>query len=216
MKHLKIYEGYIEEQLNNIKNKLNKLKKIIDFIEKYDFDYLTLTAESTNSDYVFETISKKQGDYYLSYDDYTEPNNGQIKNESLLNLSDKTLDELVKTCDDSILSIDRLLEIGLVDIQQYISIFKKHKEPIDFSQWMFSILIENDLQDEVNTFKFQDVLFSNHPEAFSLFMKECEESQEKSKGRNWDPLKIASGIKEKYKKLFDKYQMEKDSEKYNL
>jgi len=60
------------------------------------------------------------------------------------------------------------------------------------------------------------LLFSTHPESFNIFMDELIESVELSKGKDWEPLKIAPGIEKKYKNLFDDYEVYKSSKKYNL
>ena len=84
-----------------------------------------------------------------------------------------------------------------------------HKEPIKFTEWMFSMLLENDLTEEANSFNFQNILFKTHPEAFVSFMDECIDSKKRSieMGGKWEPLKIAPRIRTNFKHLFDDYEV---------
>jgi hypothetical protein len=216
MNHLKLYEGYLSDKMKVIKDKFNKLKKIIDFIEKYNLNPFIISMESNN--YQFEYIEKDSNDdYILEYIDYTirKKEKKEIR-QKLIDLPDFIIDELITTCETTRFEVETHLEMGVQNIDIFINILKKHKEPIKFNEWMFSQLVENCLQVEANTFKFQNILFSTHPEAFTAFMDECIDSQERSNEYNFEPLRIAIGIEKKYKKLVDDYKTLKDSEKYNL
>ena len=71
-----------------------------------------------------------------------------------------------------------------------------------------------ELADDVNSFKFQDVLFSTHPEAFNVFMDATEYVSKD--GEYKSPLKLNPRIKKKYHDLYEKYIMEQEEKKYNL
>ena len=200
MKHLKIYEGYLSDKMKVIKDKFNKLKKVVDFIEKYDFESFVIAME--HNDIQFEYIEKdSNGDYFLEYVDYNISKK-TIK-KYLVDLPDDVLDSLIECCEQyGRLEIENHLEIGL-NINTFINILKKHKESIKFNTYMFSILVESSLQDKVNTFKFQNILFSTHPEAFTSFMDECIDQQERSKIHKFEPLRIAPGMQTGWLKYSD-------------
>jgi hypothetical protein len=213
MKHLKIYEGYLSDKMKVIKDKFNKLKKIVDFIEKFELKYFNINIES--NDYFFNYIKKDtNGDYFL---DYEIIKTSESARHYIVDLPINVIDDLITNCEqESIFEIQTQLEIGIGDIDTFIKILKTEKNHIKFNTDMFSELIENELQDDANSFKFQDILFSTHPEAFTSFMDECIDGQKRSKKHNFVPLKIAFGIRKKYGKLFNDYKILKNSEKYNL
>ena len=198
------------KELTELVKTPNKLKKLVDFIEKYDFKTFVIAMEHNGIQ--FEDISKdKYGDYILEY----VIGEKTIK-QSLIDLSDDIIDDLIECCEQyGRFEVESHLEIG-IGIDPFIKILKKHKEPIKFNGWMFGMIIESDLQDKVNSFEFQNILFSTHPEAFTSFMDEYLEEKERAKKYHFDPLEIAPGIEKKFKKLFDDYKTTKDSEKYNL
>jgi len=214
MKNLKTFESYLSDKMKNVQDKFNKLKKIIDFINKYKLEYFIISTES--NDNMFEEISKNEdGDYYLTYNSYEGKKETSHETE-ISQLPYAVVDDLIATCEKTYrFTVEFALESS-GNINMFINILKNYKEPIKFTGWMFSMLIENDLQAKSNTFNFQDLLFSTHPESFNIFMDELIESVELSKGKDWEPLKIAPGIEKKYKNLFDDYEVYKSSKKYNL
>jgi hypothetical protein len=76
---------------------------------------------------------------------------------------------------------------------------------------MFGMFIENGHQKEVNTYKFQNALFTSHPEAFIPFMNEATDVR-----GDYEPLKLNPRIKVKFKKLWEEWNMKKQAKKYNL
>jgi len=213
MKNIKTYEGYLSDKMKVIKDKFNKLKNLVDFIEKYQLQHFGISAESPN--FLFEYIVKEEDGFYIEYESYDSNNKSKSNKVELTELSNDVIDELLDLCEnDDILDIERHMEMGLSNIQEWERILKNHKEPIKFSEWMFGMILENDYQKDANTFKFQDLLFKTHPEAFVAFMDECIDSQERTTG--FEALRIAQGIEKKYKSLFDDYKTLKDSEKYNI
>jgi len=215
MKNLKTYESYLSDKMKLIRDKFTKLKKILDFMNKYKLPFFVVAMETPNGDFMFEEIHKEGDNYYLLYEDYRD-NSKQVSIE-LTQLDNDVVDELLDVCEKYYrFTIEYHLETGLSsDIENYIRVYKTHKEPIKFTQWMFSQLLEQELQDDANGYKFQDILFSTHPEAFDAFMDECIDSEKRSKGE-FEPLKLHPKIKLKYKNLLDDYIIKQDGKKYNL
>lgn len=210
---LKTYENYLNDNFKEIKNKYSKLLKIVNFIEKYNLKDFIISAEE--GDYMFAGIYIKNGKYFLDYEYYYDNKSIQKKTE-LSKLDNDVVDNLLKACEENDrFDIETHLEMGITDIDTFITILKKYKKPIKFTQWMISLLLEYNLENEANKFEFQDILFDTHPESFEIFMDECIDSQRRSKGE-WEPLRLAPGIKEKYKNLYDKYELKQNAKKFNV
>ncbi len=210
MESLRTFEGYIDNKIKSLK----KIKEIVDFIEKYNMKYFVIAMEMEDDDYMFEDIRKHNGVYKLEYVDYAYSKKGRLVD--LLKLSEDVVDSLYRCCkENSRFDISFHLETGISSIEEFINILIVSKKKINFSKWIFSMLIENDLQEEANKFKFQDILFSTHPEAYKPFIDECFDITS-----NYVPLKIHPRIKIKYKELLGEYlyksEVEYESEKYNL
>ena len=215
MKKLKTFESYLSDKMISVKEKFNKLKKIIDFIEKYKLKYFIISTETPNGDYLFEEIHKENGNYFLEYESY-ENKKTTNHNTEITELTKSVVDKLLFVCENEQRFTVEFHLSYVSDIDVIINILKAHKEPIEFTEWIFGMLIENDLQEYSNSYKFQNLLFSTHPEAFNIFMNECIESQKNSQNKDWEPLKIAPGIEKKFKNLFDGYEVYLNAKKYNL
>jgi len=217
----KVFEGYVDDKILALK----ELKKIIDFMEKYKMQHFEVGNEYKGL-YHFEYIEKTNDGYIIEYIDYTQDKQGyyhgkdikQIRsyiNCGLLELPNKVIDALMETISDR-WNIEYHLEMITGDVDEFLNIIKIYKEPIEFNTWMMSLFIENDQQDNVNNFEFQNILFSTHPEAFDSFMDECVDGKHRAKSHNFEPLKLDPKIKTKYNNLFDKWNMKHQSKKFNL
>lgn len=200
MNKLKTFESY-KTLLDNSKNEI--IEKILNIIEKWRLPYFSIGSEYDN--YLFESIEKKDGKWVLTYEYYI---NGVTKSteKELYSISPAILIELDDVCerDDRYKPehhLETISENGELDV--FINILKVVKEPIDFSGWMFSSFGESgDYEDTVNTYKFQDTLFSTHPESVGVFIKEMEDSERRGKEHNYVPIKLNKRIEKKYKWLF--------------
>jgi len=211
MKIVKTFEGYIDDKIKSLK----KLKKFIDFMEKYKLKYFTIGNTDPDENYQFEYIEKTDDGYDIEYVDYTQGEEKEVKCE-LLELSNKVVDALFTTCDDGHrFTIEYHLEIIAGNIDEFITVLKTYKKPIEFSTWIFSQIIENDEQERANSFEFQNILFSTHPEAYKTFIDECFDIR-----GDYEPLKVHPKILKKYKNLLGEYYHKKEVEyeagKYNL
>jgi len=221
MKTLKTFEGYIDDKIVALK----KLKKFIDFMEKYKLKYFTIGNTDPDENYQFEYIEKTDDGYDIEYIDYTQGEEKvgfrgkKYKSKEikcgLLELPNKVVDALMKACGDVRFTIEYHLEMVAGDIDDFINILKIHKEPIKFTTWIFGLILENDEQEKGNSFKFQDILFSTHPEAYKAFIDECFDIR-----GDYEPLKVNPRILKKYKNLLGEYYHKKEVEyeagKYNL
>lgn len=217
MKILKTFESY-KDNINNKIKSLRKIKEIVDFIERYDMTYFVVAMEMEDEDYMFEDISKDGDVYKLEYTNYNKSN--KSRRVDLLQLPDEDVEVLYRCCKEfHRFDIEYHLETG-VEVETFINILKKYKKPIKFNSWMFGLFLENDKQDEANSFKFQDILFLTHPEAYEPFIDECFDSLVRSKTHNFEPLKLHPKIRTKYKDLLGEYYHKKEVEyeagKYNL
>ncbi|MCF7866771.1 hypothetical protein K9M18_05035 [Candidatus Woesearchaeota archaeon] len=216
MENLKTFEGYIDDKIKSLK----KLKKFIDFMEKYKLKYFTIGDTDPDENYQFEYIEKTSDGYEIEYVDYTQGDSKDITC-GLLELPNNVVDALFVTCDDGHrFTIEYHLEMIAGNIDEFIEVLKIHKEPIKFSTWIFGLILENDQQERGNSFEFQDILFSTHPEAYKSFIDECFDSLVRSKKHNFEPLKVNPKILKKYKNLLGEYyhkkQVEYEAGKYNL
>jgi len=225
MKTLKTFEGYIDDKIVALK----KLGKFIDFMEKYKMKYFVIGNTDPDENYQFEYIEKTSDGYDIEYVDYTQGEekigfrgkkykSKDIKCE-LLELPNKVVNALLLACKGRF-DIEYHLEMIAGDIDNFIKILKIHKEPIKFSTWVFGQILENDEQERANSFIFQNILFSTHPEAYKPFIDECFDSLVRSKKHDFEPLEVHPKILKKYKDLLGEYYHDKKVEyeavKYNL
>lgn len=215
MKHLKIFESYY---INDRVKHLKKLDSIIDFMEKYKMDYFVIGNTDKNDNYHFEYIEKKEDEYFIEYIDYSKPSstyrkhNGAIGRKyddiviELFKLPNKIIDILLEVCKDR-MNIEYHLEIGTESIDMFLNMVLNHDKPIDFNEWIFVLFLENELQDDVNKFDFQNKLFTKHPEAFNSFMSVVDKQQD---------LKLHPKIKNKFKDLYNEYDINKKEKEYNI
>lgn len=215
MKHVRLFENYINDKIKS----LRKLKKITDFIEKYDMQYFVIAMEAEDDNYMFEDIRKVDGVYKLDYYDYNvNKNYSDVKPKlvEITNLPNEVVDSLYRCCEKyHRFDIEYHLETD-ADPEFFINILKKYKKEIKFSKFMFDHFIDNEKQTFINSFKIQDLLFSTHPEAYKAFIDSCFSSI----GYDYEPLKLHPKILKKYDKLLGEYYHQKmveyDSKKYNL
>lgn len=220
MKIVKTFEGYIDDKIKSLK----KLKKFIDFMEKYKLKYFTIGNTDPDENYQFEYIEKTSDGYDIEYIDYTQEEQVVLRGKrykekevkcGLLELPNKVVDALMKACGDVRFTIEYHLEMIAGNIDEFITVLKIHKKPIEFSTWIFGQILENDEQERGNSFEFQDILFSTHPEAYKTFIDECFDIR-----GDYEPLKVHPKILKKYKNLLGEYYHKKEVEyeagKYNL
>lgn len=214
MVNLKTFEGYIDEKINALK----KIKKFIDFMEKYKLTYFVIGNTDNDENYQFEYIENDKESYTVEYMDYTGESDSEYKRD-LINLPNEVINALYQACEDRF-DIEYHLEILAGDMDHFIEILKIHKKPIEFTEWIFGMILENGEQERGNSFKFQDILFSTHPEAYKPFIDECFSSLKRSIEHDFEPLKVNPKILKKYKKLLGEYyhqkEVEHSAEKYNL
>ncbi len=209
-----MFESYIDDKIKSLK----KIKKIVDFIDKYDMEYFVIAMEMEEDNYMFEDIRKQDGVYSLEYIDYnnvSNPSNAKGRLVDLLSLSDEIVDSLYRCCDEyGRFEVEFHLEMDS-DTDEFINILKKYKKEIKFTDVMFINFLDNDLQDEINEFKFQDVLFSTHPESYKKFINVCFDNLNDNLSFKLHPkiLKKYKGLLGKY---YDKKDMEYNSSKYNI
>lgn len=218
MKHIKIYENYITDKIKN----LRKFSKIVKFMDKYKIPFF---ISWDTPDYFFHKVYYDKDDnnkIKLDWEDYTQGET-KTRDTEISQLPTDVIDQLVVVCGtNDRFNITAHLENDY-GCENFIYIIKKHKEPIEFSGWMFSLFIEHDKEDEVNSYKFQNTLFTTHPEAFNVFMDEVIDSKKRHKemvdeGRKptWKPIRLNPRIKTKFKNLYDTWEAREEGKKYNL
>jgi len=215
---LKTFEGYIDKKIKSLK----KIKEIVDFIEKYELKYFVVAMDMEDDGYMFEDIRKDNGVYKLEFYDYNVTlhySKVQARLVDLLNLSDVVVDSLYKCCKEyQRFTIEFHLETGIDSVESFINILKKHKKEIEFTSWMFGMMLEN--EHDISDYKFQDVLFKTHPEAYKPFIDEIFDGLKRSDDGKGYGLTIHPKIKTKYKGLLGDYyhqkEVEHESGKYNM
>jgi hypothetical protein len=211
MKKMMKFESYIDDKITSLK----KVKKIVDFIEKYKFEYFVIAMENEEDEYMFEDIRKENGVYVLEYINYNKSD--KIKITDLLLLPTEVIDSLYRTCNENHrFDVGFHLEMGIGSIDMFINILKIHKGKIVFSKWIFDMLIESDLQKDANGFKFQNILFSKQPDSYKMFI----DSSFGSLDGDYDPILVNPKILKKYDGLLGEYYqqklMEREAKKFNL
>lgn len=200
MEYLKLYEDY-NALIDEAKKEL--IEKMMSFIKKYDFERLFLNIEENDK---FYNILDKGG--FLNYEDYKTTESEIVINIKNLNVS--FLKEMYESCDEGqVFTVERVLEMS-ANIDEFKSILKNTKEPIEFNAWMFGVYIESDKQDEINNYDFQKLLFETHPESISVFLEEIKSNMKILKENpklNWEPIKLDDKIKEEYSHLLDSNEL---------
>ena len=221
MKTLKLYEGFIEEQQIVFNTKKDIIKRFIDLIDEYELPYLIIGQDI--NDYHYAEIIIKDNDYILVYENYDTKEQFKTK---IFDVPLERLSELINYMGrHDILSVAAILEM-YTDIKVFINILKKYKGKIENGNaWYFLEKVdeENDPNDEgnfttMNSFKFQDLVLTNHPELIDGLIDAVNSEYNKGEldHKPLTPLKINEKAKKKHKKVFEDYKMRKNTGKYQI
>ena len=207
---MKNFENYIETKKKEFEKKVEIIKKYINFIEKYEMTD-GLVFASDDNDYYYDIIQKTENGYTLTVEDYQD--NNKISTYDLFYLPDVLIDKLDELS-GSILDLDRCCEIYL-DIESYQKFIENADKPFNISTWMFNeidgMLQEDDASNQkiVNSFVFQELLFSKQPGNINNFLESVYDETTKI-------IKLDDKIKEKYSTVIKKFERKNAAKGFNL
>lgn len=196
---IKTFETYEDSK------KIEIINKFILYMNKYEINKFYIGLPLNNNEANINLIHKtKENKFKLRYtliDNY----NYIEYDEELYHLTYSFINSIYELCKNQSGRIE--YQLSHTDFDNFINILKNCKRNIKFNEKMF-------VSNKMNDFKFQNILFKTHPEAYNVFLDKCFNSN------LYIHLYIHPDILIKYDDLLGDYYEQKLQEqkvkKYNL
>jgi len=207
---MKLYENFVSEMRDSINFKLNVIEEYVNYMDKYDLEYLLVFLE--NDTYNILTMNHHDADDTYHVEIECHENGKYIQEKSGYVTFDYNIDvEMFKILDDgkkNILDIERTID-DAYDSKYFYNILKSS----DLTNVKISDNIFVNFDEEtkfMNTEEFQELLFSKYPKLAKAFMSFIDSKS------NYAKIELLPVMMDRYPELYEEYKKSKKAKDFNL
>ena len=216
MEYLKLYESYLSDIKKAFGKKYNIISKYINFIEKYDLDFLMLFGAYSSNKYQLLTLQRydvNDKNYYKIEYEQTKDKKTKVHYIDLWEINDDIINILEKST--FLLDLDYILSMNY-DASILISILKTTTD-FDTKKEYISQL-ENDLNLLIST-EVQNLMLDKHIKIYIKFITIIEEEKSKDIKPEFRLIldnSVFNKFEKKYPNKYKKFMIELKRKKFNL
>jgi len=211
MEYIKLFENFVSDLKTDFDYKIKIIEKYINYMEKYEIDFLHIFYNDDNLG-IGNITKNKEGIYYLEYEIYQK----NYKNtEDIFDTKiDSSIFDILEKRENLYLNIQTIIE-NIIDTNALLKILSNSEpEELTIDEKYFDRFDEEDSIKVINGFNFQDTIFSFSNNFAISFLKHIDTKFNQSS--EIYKIILDKNIEKKYSSIIEKYIKSKKVKDFNL